>query len=185
MSEKTPHRRPATFKLDDPAVIVMSPDDTGRPARGNRACQAGSRSGTASRADRRAARAGTPRLSLGHVFWPRSADWCCWAWPRHRQYDRGFVLRAAKASVSLALGFAVVAALALTVVIGREAFGLMRLATIESCTFAPPRCCSATTVPRAGQSSTISSSLRTRTRNWRAPAPRWPGTPTTSSMAPT
>src|SRR2546426_3683 len=34
MSDKTPHRRPATFKLDDPGVIVMDPDDTGRPARG-------------------------------------------------------------------------------------------------------------------------------------------------------
>ena len=34
MSEKTPHRRPATFKLDDPGVIVMGPDETGRPARG-------------------------------------------------------------------------------------------------------------------------------------------------------
>ncbi|MFL6790353.1 MAG: TIGR01620 family protein, partial [Bradyrhizobium sp.] len=34
MSEKTPHRRPATFKLDDPGVIVMDPDETGRPARG-------------------------------------------------------------------------------------------------------------------------------------------------------
>jgi putative membrane protein len=34
MSEKTPHRRPATFKLDDPGVFVIDPDDTGRPARG-------------------------------------------------------------------------------------------------------------------------------------------------------
>jgi putative membrane protein len=34
MNEKTPHRRPATFKLDDPGVVVMDPDDTGRPARG-------------------------------------------------------------------------------------------------------------------------------------------------------
>src|SRR5258706_15801137 len=34
MSEKTPHRRPATFKLDDPGVVVMDSDDTGRPARG-------------------------------------------------------------------------------------------------------------------------------------------------------
>src|SRR5258705_3780200 len=34
MSEKAPHRRPATFKLDDPAVVVMDPDETGRPARG-------------------------------------------------------------------------------------------------------------------------------------------------------
>ena len=34
MSEKTPHRRPATFKLDDPGVVVMDPEDVGRPARG-------------------------------------------------------------------------------------------------------------------------------------------------------
>ena len=34
MSEKTPHRRPATFKLDDPGVVVIGPDETGRPARG-------------------------------------------------------------------------------------------------------------------------------------------------------
>src|SRR3954449_7014658 len=34
MSEKTPHRRPAAFKPDDPSVIVMDPGDTGRPARG-------------------------------------------------------------------------------------------------------------------------------------------------------
>ena len=34
MSEKTPHRRPAPFKLGDPGVVVMGPDETGRPARG-------------------------------------------------------------------------------------------------------------------------------------------------------
>src|SRR5882672_224421 len=34
MSDKTPHRRPATFKLDDPGVIVMDPDDASRPSRG-------------------------------------------------------------------------------------------------------------------------------------------------------
>ncbi|MGB8398915.1 MAG: TIGR01620 family protein, partial [Bradyrhizobium sp.] len=34
MSEKTPHRRPATFKLDDPGVVVIDPDDPSRPARG-------------------------------------------------------------------------------------------------------------------------------------------------------
>src|SRR5207302_854405 len=34
MSEKTPHRRPATFRLDDPAVVVMDAEDSTRPARG-------------------------------------------------------------------------------------------------------------------------------------------------------
>jgi putative membrane protein len=35
MSERSNHRRPATFKLDDPRVIVMDPDgEPGRPPRG-------------------------------------------------------------------------------------------------------------------------------------------------------
>src|SRR5260370_30288565 len=35
MSERSNHRRPATFKLDDPRVIVIDPDeDAGRPPRG-------------------------------------------------------------------------------------------------------------------------------------------------------
>jgi putative membrane protein len=35
MSERSNHRRPATFKLDDPSVIVMDPDgEAGRPPRG-------------------------------------------------------------------------------------------------------------------------------------------------------
>ena len=32
MSERP--RKPATFKLDDPGVVVMDPDETARPARG-------------------------------------------------------------------------------------------------------------------------------------------------------
>ncbi|MES5482169.1 TIGR01620 family protein [Bradyrhizobium sp. INPA03-11B] len=34
MNEKTPPRRPATFKLDDPGVVVIDPDDSGRLMRG-------------------------------------------------------------------------------------------------------------------------------------------------------
>ena len=34
MSERSPHRRPATFKLDDPGVVVMDPDEQGHLARG-------------------------------------------------------------------------------------------------------------------------------------------------------
>src|SRR5450631_2061874 len=34
MSERPHHRRPATFKLDDPGVVVMDPDDPSRPPRG-------------------------------------------------------------------------------------------------------------------------------------------------------
>src|SRR5258708_28262484 len=34
MSERSHHRRPATFRLDDPGVIVVDPDDASRPSRG-------------------------------------------------------------------------------------------------------------------------------------------------------
>ncbi len=34
MSERSRHRRPATFKLDDPSVVVMDPEDASRPLRG-------------------------------------------------------------------------------------------------------------------------------------------------------
>ena len=34
MSERPRHRKPATFKLDDPGVTVMDPDDSSRPSRG-------------------------------------------------------------------------------------------------------------------------------------------------------
>src|SRR6202040_3567202 len=33
MSERSPHRKPATFKLDDPGVVVIDPEDASRPAR--------------------------------------------------------------------------------------------------------------------------------------------------------
>src|ERR1700738_3045006 len=34
MSERTQHRRPATFRLGDPGVVVIDADETGRPSRG-------------------------------------------------------------------------------------------------------------------------------------------------------
>src|SRR5579863_7182946 len=34
MSERPLHRRPATFKLDDPGVVVVDADDASRAARG-------------------------------------------------------------------------------------------------------------------------------------------------------
>src|SRR5712672_2453274 len=131
MSEKTPHRRPATFKLDDPSVIVMDPDETGRPARGTVHV--------------------TPEADPAQLPVPIDAPLV----PARRGFRWGTVFWTALGGLVLlgsglgivnliedlfarseslgylGLGFAVVAALALTVVIGREAFGLMRLAAIE------------------------------------------------------
>jgi putative membrane protein len=131
MSEKTPHRRPATFKLDDPGVVVMDPEDTGRPARGTIQ--------VTPEAD--------PALLPVPVDVPlvparRGFRWGAMFWAALG----GLVLLGAGLGVVnliedlfarsesfgfLGLAFSVVAALALAVVTGREAFGLARLATIE------------------------------------------------------
>ena len=131
MSEKTPHRRPATFKLGDPGVIVMDPDETGRPARGTVHV--------------------TPEADPVLLPVPLDAPLL----PVRRGFRWGTLFWTAVGGLVLlgsglgivnliedlfarnqtlgyvALAFAAAAALALAVVIGREAFGLARLATIE------------------------------------------------------
>lgn len=131
MSEKTSHRRPATFKLDDPAVIVMDPDDKGRPARGT--VQIRPEADPVLLPVPVEAPLVPPRRSFrwGTLFWAAVG---------------GLVLLGSGLAVVnliedlfvrseslgvLGLGFALLAALALTVVTAREAFGLARLATIE------------------------------------------------------
>ena len=131
MSEKTPHRRPATFKLDDPGVIVMDPDDASRPARGTVhitpepdpaqlpvpidrplvPARRGFRWGTLFWA----ATGGLVLLGLGLGIVNLIEDLFA------RNESLGF----------LGVAFAFAAALALTIVIAREAFGLARLAAIE------------------------------------------------------
>jgi putative membrane protein len=131
MSEKTSHRRPATFKLDDPGVIVVDPDDSGRPARGTVQI--------------------TPESDPALLPVPIDPPLV----PARRGFRWGTVFWAAVGGLILlgtglgvvnliedlfarseslgflGLAFSTVAALALTVVIAREAFGLARLATIE------------------------------------------------------
>jgi putative membrane protein len=131
MSEKTPHRRPATFKLDDPSVIVMDPDDKGRPARGTIYVTP----------EPDAAQLPVP-IDTPLVPVRRGFRWGSLFWGA----VGGLVLLAAGLGVLnliedlfarseglgfLGLAFAVAATLALIAIIAREAFGLARLATIE------------------------------------------------------
>jgi putative membrane protein len=131
MSEKTPHRRPATFKLDDPSVIVMDPDDKGRPARGTIHVTP----------EPDAAQLPVP-IDTPLVPVRRGFRWGSLFWGA----VGGLVLLAAGLGVLnliedlfarseglgfLGLAFAVAATLALIAIIAREAFGLARLATIE------------------------------------------------------
>ncbi|WP_213769375.1 TIGR01620 family protein [Bradyrhizobium sp. dw_78] len=131
MSERSPHRRPATFRLDDPSVIVMDPEDSSRPSRGTIQIRPEADPvllPVPTDAPLIPARRG---FRWGTMFWAAVG---------------GLVLLGLGLSVThliedlfarseglgfLGLAFAFVAALALAVVIAREAFGLARLATIE------------------------------------------------------
>ena len=131
MSEKTPHRRPATFKLDDPGVVVLDPDETGRPARGTVQITPESDPSLLPVPVDAPLRACAPRLPLGHAVLGRRRR------PGAARNRFGVVnlvedLFARSETLGFSvLAFAVIATLALTVVIAREAFGLARLATIE------------------------------------------------------
>jgi putative membrane protein len=131
MSERSPHRKPATFKLDDPGVVVIDPEDASRPARGTVhirpeadpsllpvpveapiiPVQRGFRWGTVFWG----ATGGLILLGLGLGVTRLIEDLFA------RSEGLGFV----------GLGFAGAATLAFAVIVAREALGLARLATIE------------------------------------------------------
>jgi putative membrane protein len=131
MSERPPHRRPATFKLDDPGVFVMDPDDASRPSKGTIhvrpetdpallpvlveaplvPVQRGFRWG----AMFWSALGGLITLGLGLAVTRLIEDLFA------RSESFGYI----------GLAFAAAAALAFVVVVTREALGLARLATIE------------------------------------------------------
>jgi putative membrane protein len=132
MSERPHHRRPATFRLDDPGVTVMDPDDSSRPSRGTIHV--------------------TPEIDPPALL-PVSLD--APAVPAQRGFRWGTVFWSAIGGlILLALGlgvvnliedlfvrsqslgflglaFAFAATLAFVVVVTREALGLARLAAIE------------------------------------------------------
>src|SRR5690242_622297 len=129
MSEKT--RKPATFKLDDANVVVVDADEPGRATRGTvRITPEAEPSQLPVPLEARPV-AVRRRFGWGTLFWVATG---------------GLVLLGAGLGIVkliedlfarseglgyLGLGLAAAAGLALAVVIGREAFGLMRLATIE------------------------------------------------------
>jgi putative membrane protein len=130
MSERS-HRRPQTFRLDDPAVVVMDPDEHARLSRGTV----------------RVTPEPDPALTPAPIDTPliparRGFRWGALFWAALS----GLVLLGVGLSVthlvedlfarSEGLGFvglacALAVTLALAVIIAREAIGLVRLATIE------------------------------------------------------
>ena len=131
MSERSPHRKPATFKLGDPGVIVMDPDDASRPSRGT--------VHVTPEAD--PAQLPVP-VEAAIVPLKRGFRWGTVFWTA----VGGLILLGVGLGVTrliedlfarseglgfLGLAFALAAALALVIVVAREALGLARLATIE------------------------------------------------------
>src|ERR1700744_5090328 len=131
MSERSPHRRPQTFKLDDPSVVVMDADEHGKLARGTVRV--------------------TPEPDPAMLPVPVSAPLL----PERRGFRWGTLFWTALGGLVLLglglgvthliedlfarneeLGFvglacAAIATLALAVIIGRETFALSRLPTLE------------------------------------------------------
>src|SRR6266851_10373672 len=131
MSEKTPHRRPATFRLDDPGVVVMDQEDATRPARGTVRITPEADPALLPVALEPPLVPARRGFRWGTLFWAATAGLVLLG------LGLGVVnliddLFARSESLGLlGLAFAGAAAFALIVVIAREALGLARLATIE------------------------------------------------------
>jgi len=131
MSERSQHRRPATFKLDDPGVIVVDPDDASRPARGTVHVTPEAEPALLPVAVEAQVLPVQRRLRWGTVFWSAVGGLTLLGVGLGvtQLIEDLFARSRGLGLLGLALAFA--AALAFVAVVTREAFGLMRLATIE------------------------------------------------------
>jgi putative membrane protein len=131
MSEKTPHRRPATFKLGDPGVVVMGPDETGRPARGTVHITPEADPATLPVPIDTPLVPARRGLRWGTLFWSAVGGLVLLGLGLGVVNLIEELFARSETLGYVALAFATAAGLALAVVIGREAFGLARLAAIE------------------------------------------------------
>jgi putative membrane protein len=131
MSERPHHRKPLTFKLGDPGVIVMEGDETSRPSRGTVHVMPEidpAQLPVAVEAPVAATRRG---FRWGTLFWVATAGLVVLATGLAVAHLIEDLFARSEGLGFLGLGFAFVAALAFAVVVAREAIGLLRLATIE------------------------------------------------------
>ena len=129
MSERP--RKPQTFKLDDPGVIVMDGDETGRPSRGTVRITPESDPALLPvpvEAPLLPTQRGFP---WGGVFWSGVGGLALLGLGLGVTQLIEDLFARSEGLGFLGLGFAVAAALALAIIVAREALGLARLATIE------------------------------------------------------
>lgn len=129
MSEK--HRRPATFRLGDPNVVVIDPDETARPARGTVQITPEADPATLPVPHDRPLVPPRRGFRWGAMFWSAVGGLVLLGSGLGIVNLIEDLFARSQTAGYVALAFAIAAALALAVVIGREAFGLARLAAIE------------------------------------------------------
>jgi putative membrane protein len=131
MSERSPYRRPATFKLDDPDVIVTDGSEEGRPARGTVRVTPENEQPQLPVTIEATIVPAEPRFRWGALFWGAiSGLVLLGAGLGVAQLIEDLFARGTALGVlGVILTFA--ATLAFLVVATREAAGLMRLAAIE------------------------------------------------------
>ncbi|AND92226.1 MULTISPECIES: YcjF family protein [Bradyrhizobium] len=130
MNERSPPRRPATFRLDDPGVVVTEADETARLGRGTIQITPEHDPATLPVPIEAVlpARRGLP---WGALFWSGLAGLTLLGVGLGVVHLIEDLFARSESLGFVGLAFAFVTALALAVVIGREAYGLARLATIE------------------------------------------------------
>jgi putative membrane protein len=131
MSERSPHRRPATFKLDDPGVIVTDPDDAGRPSRGTVHITPEADPALLPVPLEAPVVPARRRLRWGAVFWAAIGGLVLLGVGLGVTHLIEDLFARSEGLGFIGLAFAFAAALALIVVAAREAFGLARLVAIE------------------------------------------------------
>jgi len=130
MNERSPPRRPATFRLDDPGVVVTEADESARLGRATIQITPEHDPATlpVPIAPALPARRGLP---WGALFWSGLAGLTLLGVGLGVVHLIEDLFARSESLGFVGLAFAFVTALALAVVIGREAYGLARLATIE------------------------------------------------------
>jgi putative membrane protein len=131
MSERPPHRRPATFKLDDPGVIVMDPDDTSRPSRGTIHVTPEADPALLPAVIEAPLLPTRRGFRWGTLFWTAVGGLVVLGLGLGVTHLIEDLFARSESLGFLGLALALLAALAFVVVVTREALGLARLATIE------------------------------------------------------
>ena len=135
MSERSHHRRPATFKLDDPSVVVVDPDHASRPARGTVQVTPESDPALLPVAVETAIVPMQRGFPWGTLFWSATLGLVALGLGLAVTHLIEDLFARSEGLGFLGLALSVAAAIAFVVVVAREAFGLIRLATIEKLHF--------------------------------------------------